>query len=352
MELADLPVPPAGSKGIQIRRLSPRAILGQYNSEEWETFIREWVSLLGYDRVVRPTGSGDRGIDVAGLTSNDGTDGVWDCYQCKHYKDALTPTDAIPEIFKMVRGHIEGAFTLPRRYYFLAPKGCGTALTLLLASPAKLKTRLIEDIAKNPKWLRDVPSATIQEVLTAAVVLDFGIFREMPLEDVLATHIKSPYFLSRFQVELPPRPDNELPPNTIHEQIESRYIEQLLDTYAERFSIPSPSSVDSVRQHDQADAHLKRQRLAFWSAQTLQRFARDQVPDGTFESLQNEVHSAVIEIADSEHRSAFVRMTSVLTAATQIALDSNPLMPRVHIDDRKGICHQLANEDRLIWRQE
>lgn len=73
------------------------------------------------------------------------------------------------------------------------------------------------------------------------------------------------------------------------------------------------------------------------------------MPEGTFEDLQEDIYSGVIETAEGSHQSGLERLSSVLTAAGQLDLQSHKLISVSYMTDRKGICHQLANEDRLIW---
>ena len=81
-------------------------------------------------------------------------------------------------------------------------------------------------------------------------------------------------------------------------------------------------------------------------------YARDSVPPGTFDKLQDDVHSGVIDIAEAEHPSGYTRLTSVLSQVGQLDLSRHTLIAVSDIDDRKGICHQLANADRLTWMPE
>ena len=39
------------------------------------------------------------------------------------------------------------------------------------------------------------------------------------------------------------------------------------------------------------------------------------------------------------------------TEAAKTPIDNNPLNSNVSVKDKKGICHHLANEDRLKWVQ-
>nr|WP_248698855.1 ABC-three component system protein [Escherichia coli] len=42
-------------------------------------------------------------------------------------------------------------------------------------------------------------------------------------------------------------------------------------------------------------------------------------------------------------------MKETMKHATTIAVTSNPLVTSIKTQDRQGICHHLANDDRLIW---
>ena len=89
----------------------------------------------------------------------------------------------------------------------------------------------------------------------------------------------------------------------------------------------------------------------FYHAESLRNFARDTVPPGTFEELQDEIHAGVVELAVSHHPDAFACVNAVTQAATQLALTASGLINVVKIQDRRGICHELANDDRLTWRK-
>ncbi|ELY3221522.1 TPA: ABC-three component system protein, partial [Salmonella enterica subsp. enterica serovar Agona] len=92
-----------------------------------------------------------------------------------------------------------------------------------------------------------------------------------------------------------------------------------------------------------------RQRERFYHAESLKNFARDTVPAGTFDALQDEIYHGVIDVCEDYHLSGFARMKETMKHATTIAVTSNPLVTSIKTQDRQGICHQLANDDRLIW---
>ena len=329
-------------------RLTPKKHIWFYSPDEWEEFILEWASMLpGYVAVKRFGGANDRGIDVAGLLSKFGLEGSWDCYQCKHYNRPLEPGDARAEVLKIFCGVAGGYYKMPRKYRILAPQGCGPGLSRLLSAPSKLKADFIANLDPARPACRDIDGGLLDRVKDLASGTDFSIFGCEDLDEVIELHRRSPNHLVRFGGQLPSRQQSDAPPSD-PAQHETRYIEQLMEVYDERFpgSEFNPSVAAS---NSETSEHYLRQREAFYSAEALRVFARDSVPEGTFANLQEEVFDGVIESCDWPHNNGYERLSSVLSTAGSLAITANALIAVTEQRDRKGICHQLANEDRLIW---
>ncbi|MFY9958909.1 hypothetical protein [Bradyrhizobium sp.] len=108
--------------------IAPLTRIMGYDPAEWEAFIHEWVAASlksKYRTVLRFSGANDRGIDVAGFVDDKLLNGVWDNYQCKHFDHAVMPSEAWPEIGKILWHSFNGHYTAPRAYYFVAPRGTG-----------------------------------------------------------------------------------------------------------------------------------------------------------------------------------------------------------------------------------
>jgi hypothetical protein len=97
--------------------------------------------------------------------------------------------------------------------------------------------------------------------------------------------------------------------------------------------------------------HFRRQRKHFYEAESLRNFSRDNLPEEGrhFESLQEEIFDGIIGTVMSLHPSGFERVNKVLEVAQALQITSHPLISQVRVGDRHGICHQLANEDRVKW---
>jgi len=60
----------------------------------------------------------------------------------------------------------------------------------------------------------------------------------------------------------------------------------------------------------------------------------------------------VREVAEDTYEKALQRVKATTKHAKLVPIDGHPLKERTSIRDKSGICHQLANEDRLIWIRE
>tara|TARA_R100001129_G_scaffold62732_1_gene42760 strand:+ start:1555 stop:2652 length:1098 start_codon:yes stop_codon:yes gene_type:complete len=331
--------------------LTPEKHLLLISADDWEEFIKEWAQFqkTKYHLVDRLGGADDYGIDVAGFVTDRGFEGDWDNYQCKYYTGKpLQPATAVPEIAKLVWHAFRKDISLPRKYYFFAPKDCGPALKKLLLNPTKLKEKLVE---KWDDWCSESITSTQKVELKGEFAefvanVDFSIFQYKPRHEVIADHRQTPYYVIRFGGGLPQRPVPSAPPMEPSAR-ESRYISQLYEAYSDKEKVPIASK--NLESYPKLQNHYDRQREAFFHAESLKNFARDSVPQGTFESLQSEIQSGVIDTCDDDHVHGVARMKAVIDRANDIQLTENGLIQVTKVQDRNGICHQLANEDKLTW---
>lgn len=321
-----------------------------YSPDEWERFIVEWANALdeNYFQVKRHAGSGDLGLDVIGLLTDQGIDGDWDCFQCKHYEKPLAPGDAYAEMYKIIRGVVHQEFSLPRNYKFLAPKGCGQTLNRLLSSPAKLRQEFLKWLQGKASPLHKEANAGQARILSAANSFNYNIFKSEEIEDVLKVHRRSPYHALRFDgVSIRRSSTLAVVPQDVDRQRESVYIKKLVEVYNERHGAEW-LGVEDITEKASRD-HFNRQREAFFSAEDLRLTARDQVPPAVFTALQDEVFDGVVEVEQMDHPTGLQRLNEVTMAAARLQLTSNPLISITKQKDRTGLCHQLANDDRLNW---
>lgn len=330
--------------------INPTVRLVTYSPDEWETFIDEWVFSLKekYSDVLRYTGAGDMGIDVAGFTDQAYLNGVWDNFQCKHYDAPLGPGVLWPEIGKILWYSFNKRYAAPRAFYFVAPRGTSTKSTRLLGDPVALKDGLLKAWEKSVRTgIGSSPIELDGDFEKYVLAFDFSIFRPMSIRTVLEQHQATSYYLPRFGGGLPARPKPTSPPDT-PAGYESGYVAKLMAAYADHLRAPT-LSMQELPQHPKLADHLKRSREAFYQAESLRIFVRDKVEPGTFESLQTEIFDGVIDTRNAEHRDGYECVVQVTRAAQEMDLAAHPLSASVFPTDKRGICHQLANDDRLGW---
>lgn len=350
--LASMPVV-ATAQHVQSGLPIPKAIrVKNFHPDEWEAFIEEWGhSLEGeiYPIVRRFGGSGDMGVDVAGFAGPERFNGNWDNFQCKRYDHALQPSDIYVEVGKVIYYSWKGEYTVPRNHFFAGSQGIGTKLEKLLGDPEGFRQ------AVRDKWdghCKTGITITAEIPLTGDLLkyfdaFDFKIFGSKSVLDLISQHEKSPHHSIRFGGGLPPRPAHDSPPSE-PTSAESRYIRQLLDAYGDHASLTFPD-VDSLAGEASYIRDLERQRERFYYAEALRNFSRDTVPEGTFAALQDEVFHSVIELCECDHPSGLDRMRAAVNQAGNLPIAANPLSTAVKTQDKQGICHQLANDDRVQW---
>lgn len=336
---------------ISSKTLSPLAQMFLFSAGEWEEFTREWgqAQKQKYHQVVRMGGANDYGVDVACFVGEAGFKGEWDNYQCKHYEKALSPSTALPEIGKILWHVFQGRISSPKNYFFVAPRDCGPKLVNYLTGKTDLKEALIK--AWNTSCRKTISSKYEVELegefLDFIQDFDFQIFKYKSCSEMIEDHKKTSFYSTRFFQTLNAREKADIPPKR-PEVSESKYLRKLNHAYAESNSVcPTDFKLES---YDELRPHYNRQRESFYSAEGLKRFARDNVPKGTFENMTDDLEFSILDVfEDDSHPNGLERLKAVTKLATQLSFNANPLASVTLNKDKVGICHQLANDDRLTW---
>ena len=331
-------------------RIIPTKRVELFSFDEWEEFIEEWLDLKRdeYFFIERFGGAGDKGRDVVAQIDLKTKNYAWDCYQCKHYDQPLMPTQVYVEFGKILYYTYINDYTIPRNYYFVSPKSCGTSLSSLLSSPSNLK----DEVIKNwDKYCKDKITKTEEVKLSGSFLeycqnFDFGIFKKILPKIVIEEHSKHPNHLIRFGGGLPEREklNKESIPQTPLGN-ENRYVKQLLLAYGSDSNTEYNSLIDISK--DIYKNHFKRSRLNFHYAEQLRNFSRDNLPVGTFEDFQGEIYEGVIGTAEEEDLNGFKKIKEIEKIANNLSITSNPLKDVSVINDRSGVCHQLINDEKL-----
>jgi hypothetical protein len=347
------------SAGIPI---PPVRLLQVMSADDWERFTEEWLSFHKargvYQSIRRFSGPGDLGLDVVAFTAEGGFAEPWDSYQCKHYDHALTPGDVYGEVGKIIYHSFQRtppfnqSCRTPQRHVFIAPFGTGISLGRLLKDPCRFKEEVRVKWESNcvPAIGNGIEAPLAGELLDYLDAFDFSIFEDRSSVELIEEHAQTVFHAARFGGGLPPRGETDAPPVEPVEA-ESLYLRKLLDAYGDHIGHPVDAR-EELAPHSRLGRHYDRQRVLFYSAESLRNFARDRTPSRTFDSLQDDVYNGVVDICEAAHSDALERLRRTVSTAGQLNVSGNALVGVTKVADKQGICHQLANDDRLAWMEE
>ena len=331
--------------------LTPRQIVSAYNADQWEEFINEWVSGLEkqYKAVQRFSGPGDKGRDVVGFVEAADFSRPWDCYQCKHHERPLSPAQIWIELGKLIYFTFVKDFSAPRKYRFVAPRDVGPSLKDLLAKPKDIGAQLLKNWPEHcEKKITETKEIPLDAALTKYInEFDFSIVGYSPLLEIVEAHMKTPHWSKRFKSDIPPRPSALEPPAEVAVS-EMIYVGKLIEAYgdAQKVKINSLAELAALTKYNN---HFKNSRRWFFQAETLNRFSRDHYPVGAFDELKQQIFDGVVDTCEKDFTHGFERVCATTDRAADLVIGNSDLEPHTGVGDKKGICHHLANEDKLNW---
>lgn len=333
--------------------LTPPQVIQHFSADDWEAFVLEALgeSEPKYARIERRGGAGDKGCDVIACTADTPQAGPFDLYQCKAYGKALGLSDVWTELGKLCVFTHRGDFPVPRRYRFAAPHGVTTPLGNLLDKSVELRTKLIEN------WATQCESKVSQgqtfplagDLKTYVEQFDFSIVHYRPVNELLDLHKKTSHWHVRFKRDYPNRPKADTPPPEPQPH-EMRYVRQLLDAYGQHVNT-SIADITALAANLILSQHFHGCRTDFFMADSLNRFYRDQFPEGAFEHVKEQVEQGVRNTVLAPHQSGYHRVCATLSQATGLPLAQTECVYCVLPGDKSGLCHHLANDDKLTWVQ-
>lgn len=321
------------------------------SEDEFEDIVREWIAGYcekKYIKVWRIGGAKDKGRDVVAIIDESGK---WDNYQCKRYSNALMPGDIWLELGKLCYYTFKKDYSLPNKYYFVAPKGVGPTVGDYLTKPKELKKQLYAEWDKHCKGdittKVDIPLSS--ELKAHIEMIDFSIFTFLDPQELIEQHKQTSYYAARFGGGLKRRMKPTI--NPIDEaEISIRYVEQLFEAYSDHLKT-EVQTIGELNSHTELFDHFNRQRECFYWAEALNEFSRDSLPteNNCFADMKEEIYHGVVDISNQEHSSGYENVNKTTATAVALNIQSNALLSVSKTQDKIGICHHLVNENKLTW---
>jgi len=331
-------------------RIAPDRLILQLPDDELEKFVRQWVKHLEvYVEVQLFANPGDMGRDVVGYHTSKRHEGNWDNFQCKQYGGTLPTATGVLDVGKVLYYASRGEFTLPTKFYFVAPRGVNRTLRRLIAKPSEFKATLANDW---DKYCADKIVVGQHISLDAALRTlienwDFSRIASLSVHELLENAASKAVMAKWFEQDPGPPPAGVVPRDI--EAHEMPYVQQLLDAYGERDG-KSFASHGEAKAHAEYGPHLDMQRERFFDADAFARFYRDNTMSEEIEALRHDIRHGTAEVHRQDHRDALARVDAVMTQAANVQ-PSGALSRYARVPVKQGICHHFANEGKLTWHR-
>jgi hypothetical protein len=316
---------------------------------ELEDFVNDWLAqrCKDYHSHELWRGTGDMGRDVTGYVTDKRMEGMWDNFQCKQLSAKLSETVAFVELSKIFMHSAAGAYSLPRSYTFVVPRGVVRRVQHFVAHPEQFRQAFLD------QWGSDITGRLVENQnipLTPEIEAKIRAFDFTKIYWLDATRLMNdaackPALVKWFGDD-PGRSPRGVVPTEIQNS-ESVYISQILRLYAEKGTGSYPDAAAALA-CPEFGAHLRDQRTRFFDSMAFDRFYRDSTPDDYLPTFKDEIYHGVVEIHRDVYTDGLARLSQVMRQAA-VLQPSGVLGKHAGTQVKQGTCHQFANDGLLPW---
>ena len=327
----------------------PQLRLKTMGEDEFERVVGEWAySCLRkekkYSNVALLGGSGDSGRDLVAYIDDNMQ--KFDIYQCKRYEKPLSPSTYMIEFGKLCYYTYIGEYVVPNKYYIVASNGIGQSLRKLIEHPKQINTELINTWDEKCGKKRQIIAEGIKMTDSLRKYIeefDFSIVSDIAPITLLDEFSKSPWYKYHFGGGIKKRPTFEKPSEQLKKSEKTMpYVKQLLKVYSKEAGQVYETQED-LKNNQKLYKHFMRQREGFFSAQSLKRFARDELlNEDSYNSLKGQVEFGIMDVYENEYSSELERVKETTKQANSLGVSCEEIKD-VTIYDKTGMCHELVN---------
>lgn len=347
--------PPKDTSRIFDLSIDPLVRLRTIEAGEFEDIACQWASgylakCEHYKNVAQIGGSKDSGRDIVAYLDDSLQE--FDIFQCKRYKEPLSPSVYMSEFGKLCYYTMTGKYNRPRKYFIVASNGIGQDLRELVEHPETINNYLIEKWNKycKPKKKIIADGLPLTDCLKDYITqFDFSIVSEVSPQTLLEQFATTSWYKYHFGGGLRQRPRVQKPQESLApEETSMEYVNQLMKVYS-KHEDKEITDIESLKPLNKLHKHFKRQRECFHTARALERFTRDEfINDDVYDDLKNQVYYGVINTCESEYEDDLKRVDSTIERSQILPIKTAEL-GEITILEKSGICHDLVNDGEMRW---
>jgi hypothetical protein len=128
-----------------------------------------------------------------------------------------------------------------------------------------------------------------------------------------------------------------------------RYINQLIKSY----NSDAIHAIGTIKDIDKSEyeRHFETARKSFRMVEDLRQLSRDNLPEGTYEEFQEDMYEGIINTVENNYKNAFFKVKATEDKSTNFIINSYPSIEgkQCRPIEKKGVCHQLVNDEEISW---
>lgn len=242
----------------------------------------------------------------------------------------------------------QGSFTVPRNFYFVAPKGLNGPLLDLVNRPASFRQSLLDDWTINCA-AKIIAGKTIEidhKLRKVIEDFDFSNIIALDVDEMISDSAAKPLLVELYGDDPGKYPKVAIPLEVQLEEM--NYLTALLEAYNERESGKFKSH-EEVFDDPTHGSDLQSHRERYFEADGFQKFYRDNTSPDTIASFRRDIHWGVRDKLKEPAKDQLTRIGIAMAQASVVA-PAGPLARYAYVPVKQGICHHLVNDGEMNWK--
>lgn len=325
-------VAPALTEEHKIEYNNAFSTIRTFSGEEFESLVLEWLkygknALSPSSFIARVGGTGDKGIDIYYAK-----DGLTYYYQCKQYNQQLTLPEVEEIIVKILWHSFLKEIPEPTNIFIIAANSVNIKAAKMLSEISALKDDVIENLEKI--LLRFVIEKPDPDFALYVNSINFDIVKKIDIEEIIKSYYNSEYGKLRFKAAPKRIKRVEI---TQENYADEEFHKQLLEIAPKEHQL---SILNTAKGN-------------YYSALCLKETDKYLFGNNVeFERLKEEIFQTIESLTYSTYSNDLERYSRIILESAK-ANTSFSLLDRelniVENSDKKGVCHILVNENKIVW---
>lgn len=305
-----------------------------YSDVEFESLILEWLkycqgALSPSSFIAKVGGTGDKGVDIFYVN-----DGLAYYYQCKQYNRQLTLPEVEEIIVKILWYSFLKEIPQPTYIFIIAANSVNIKASNLLSNTLDLKKDILSNL-QNILLRFDIKTLDPSFAIHINSI-DFNIVKKIDIDEIIKSYYISEFGKLRFKAAQKRIKRIEI---TKEIYVDEKFHKQLIEIVPQEHQV----SILNIANGN------------YYSALCLKETDKYLFGNNEeFERLKEEIFQTIGSITYNTYFNDFERYNNIILESAKANTNFCLLDRELNIvenSDKKGVCHILVNENKIVWSQ-